>query len=132
MSIAVKVACRLEVTRTLQSAPGDMNIVNLDVATASLSTEDIIVLSLHCCSTGDVPHDNVLDDDTVRWVAGWSAVQVVLLDINSVDGYVLNANVLEKNIGDEAGSVRVRLDAGSVLSVQNDRVGEGYVGDIVV
>ena len=132
MSIAVKVACRLEVTRTLQSAPGDMNVVNLDVATASLSTENIVVLSLLCCSTGDVPHDNVLDDDTVRWVAGWSTVQVVLLDINSVDGYVLNANVLEKDIGDEAGSVRVRLYAGSVLSVQNDRVGEGYVGNIVV
>jgi hypothetical protein len=96
-----------------------MNIVNLDVFTASLSAKDIVVLSLLCRSTGYVPHDNVLDDDAIRWVASRTTVQVVLLNVDAV-------------VGDEASGVRVGLDAGSILGVEDNRVGERYVRHIVV
>ena len=132
LPIAVKVSVRLEVAKTGYTSIVNINIIDGNVLAAARSTQDVVVPTLLCCGTGDVSHNNIGDQNASSRVAGWTAVQVVLLDINSVDGYVLNANVLEKDIGDEAGSVRVRLDAGSVLSVQNDRVGEGYVGNIVV
>jgi len=65
-----------------------------------------------------------LDDDAVRGVASWSTIKVVLLDVNSVDGDVFNANVLVVDVGDETGGVGIRLDAGSVFGVQNNRVCE--------
>jgi hypothetical protein len=132
VSIAIKVAIRLEVTRTLHSAPRNTNIVNSDVTTASLSTKDIVVPSFVCRSAEDIPHGDVLDHDAVGWVASWTAVEVVLLDVDAVDGDVLNADVLEKDVGNKTGGVGVRLDASSILGIEDDGIGKGDVRHVVV
>jgi hypothetical protein len=43
-----------------------------------------------------------------------------LLDVNAVDGDILNPNVFEKNVGDETGGIGVCLDAGAILGVEDN------------
>jgi hypothetical protein len=132
VSIAVKVALRLEIARTLYSTSSNMNVVNRDVAAASFSAKNVIVPCFFCRSAEDVLHGDVLDHDAVCWVAGGTTVEVVLLNVDSVDGNVLDADVFEQDVGDEAGSVGIGLDASSVLGVENDGVCEGNVCHVVV
>lgn len=55
-----------------------------------------------------------------------------MLNVDAVGRNVRNINVLEENIRNKAGGVGITLDARTVLGVQYDRVGEGYIGHVVV
>lgn len=45
--------------------------------------------------------------DTVGWVSGWSAVEVVLLDVYTVDGSAGDGDVLVGDVGNVASRVRL-------------------------
>lgn len=107
MAITVEIPTRLEITRALYSSTCNVHVVNHNVAAAALAAENIVVPSFLGRCTSNVPHGDVLDLDTVGGVACWAAVEVILLDIDSIDGDVLNADVLENNVGDEACCVGV-------------------------
>ena len=110
----------------------DVDIIDGDVLAASGTTQDVVVSALICSSAGNVPDHNVLDKDTCSRVTCWAAVQVVLLNVDSIDRDVLDADVLEQDIVDIAGGILVGLNAGTVLSVQDNGVAENDVRDVVV
>lgn len=95
LAVAVKVTVRLEVAQTRNAPIVNVNIVDGNVLAAARATQDVVVPTLIRGSTSDVSDYNVRDKDTCGRVACWSAVQVVLLDINTIDGDVLNTDVLE-------------------------------------
>jgi hypothetical protein len=132
LAIAVKIARRLEVACTSLGSALDFNVVDRDVLAAAISTENVVVARLGQSRAGDVLDCDVLNQDAVGGVASGAAVEVILLDDEAVAGHVLDTDVLKQNVGDETGSVGVGLDAHAVLGVENDGVGEGDVGHIVV
>lgn len=131
-TVAVKIAECLEIAQTRHASTVHINVIDRDVLAAARSAENIIVPAFLCRSTSDVPDDDVRDADTRSRVAGWAAIEVVLLDIDTVDGDVLDAYVFEKNVVDVASGVLVGFDAGAVLGVQDNRVAEYHVGHVVV
>jgi hypothetical protein len=102
MPITVKVTSRLEITQALLPTSTNVNIIDNDVAAASLSTQNVVVLGLFRRSTSNILNLDILDDDAVRGVSSWSTIEIVLLDIDAVVGDVLDTNVFEDNVGDEA------------------------------
>ena len=132
LPIAVKVSVRLEVAKTGYTSIVNINIVDSNVLAAARSTQDVVVPTLLCCGTGDVSHNNIGDQNASSRVAGWTAVQVVLLDVDTVNRNVLYTDVLEKDVVNVSSGVLISLDARTVLGVQNDRVAEHHVGDVVV
>lgn len=101
----------------------------------------------------NISHCNVFDDDAITGRAGRAAVQIVLLNVDAVVGYVAQGDVsignavphdqFQRDRGkgvweggklpcDIAGGVVVGLDASTVLAVQNDAVLEQDIRDIVV
>ena len=132
MTIAVEIPSSLEITRAFYSSTCDAHIIDHDVAAAAFAAKDVVVPSFLGRSTCDVPHGDILDLDAIGRVTSWTAVEVILLDIDSVDGDILHADVFENDVGDETCGIGVRLDARAVLSVQDNGVGEEDVGDVVV
>jgi hypothetical protein len=122
----------LEVASTRISSTSDVNIVDSEVAAAALSAKNVIVDALLRRGTSYVPHRDILDGNAVRRLTSWSAVEVILLDVDAVDRCVLNANVLEEDVGDKTSSVGVRLDSHAILGVKNHRVRERDVCHVVV
>lgn len=110
----------------------NIDIIDGDVLAAPGTTQDVVISALLRSGSGNVPDHNVLNEDTCSRVTCWATVQVVLLDVDSVDRDVLNADVLEQDVVNVAGGVLVGLDAGTVLGVQDNRVAEDDVGDVVV
>jgi hypothetical protein len=110
----------------------NVDIIDGDILAASRTTQNVVVSTLVCSSAGNIPDHNVLDQDTCSRVTCWATVQVVLLDVDSIDRDVLNTNVLKQDVVDVAGGVLVGLDAGTVLGVQDNRVAEDDVCDVVV
>jgi len=132
VAIAIKVTFRPKVTRTRHTATRNINIINRDVTAASAAAQYVVVPPFLGGCTGYISNSDILNHNTVSRVASRTTIEVILLDIDSVDGNVLHADVLKQNVGNEASGVGVRLDSSSVLGVQNDGVGEGDVGYVVV
>ena len=107
MSVAVKVPHRPEIAQALNPPAGNRHIIDLDVAAALVSAQDVVVPCLLGRSAYNVLHGHVLDGHAVGRVAGWAAVEVILLDVDAVDGNVLQVEVLEPDVGDESGRVGV-------------------------
>jgi hypothetical protein len=131
-TLAIKIASRLEIASARDTTALDINIVDRDVVTASRSAKNVVVAGLRRSRTGDVLNRNVLNDNAIRRVASGASVEVVLLDIDTVYGRILDTNVLEQDVGDKPGCVRVGLDTRTVLCVENHRVGKGDVSHVVV
>jgi hypothetical protein len=129
--IAIEIPIRLEITSTRLPSSLNINIIDVEVLTTSLSTQDVVIPSFLSRSTSNIPNRDILDQHSIRWVARWASVEVILLDVDTVDRNILHADVLEKNVGDEAGGVGVALDARAVFGVQHNRVLEGDVGHVV-
>ena len=70
-----------------------MDILELKVRATALTTEDVIILRISLHSTRNIAHRDVLDDHAIAWVACWSAVKVILLDVDAVDGDVFEGDV---------------------------------------
>ena len=90
---ALEVSLRLEITTAVRPAR-HMDVVELEIRTASLSAKNVVVLRVALSCTGDVLHRNARDDDAIRLVSSWSAIQVVLLDVDAVVRDVGEGDVL--------------------------------------
>jgi hypothetical protein len=132
MSITVKVALRLKVAQALHASATYVNIIDGDIAATVGTAKNVVVPTLLRRSTRNIPDLNVLDDDAVSWISSWPTVQVILLDIDAIYGDILDADILKQDVGDEARSVFVCLDARAVFGVEDDGVCEGYVCYVVV
>lgn len=127
-----RTSTRRVITRTIHPTTRDAHISEHKIAAASTATENIVVSRTCRRRAGEVLEQKVGDDDSVRGGALRSAVQVVLLYIDAVDGDVADEDVAVCDVGDEACSVEVRLDACAVLGVEDLAVGEKDVGNVVV
>lgn len=116
MAVAIKISVCLEVAQTGHSSTMNINIVDGDVLTATCAAKNVIISAFVRRRTSDVSDYNIRDADTSSWVAGWATIEIILLNVNTVDGDILNADILEQDIVDEAGGVLVSLDAGAILS----------------
>lgn len=103
-----------------------------EVLTASIATEDVVGVRVGLDGSGDVLKDNVSDHDTVGGLTSWAAVEVILLDIQTVVGNAGEGDVLVGDVGDGTVGARVGLDAHAVLRVGDDGVLEGDGIDGVV
>lgn len=89
---ANEVACWLYVAAAVGSTD-DINIVESKIRTTTITTEDVVILRVRLRSASDVHHCDIRDNDAVARVAGRPAIEVILLDIDAVDGDVLNVDV---------------------------------------
>jgi hypothetical protein len=131
-TIAIEVATRLEITSTRYTTTLHIDIIDRDVFTAALSTEDVIVACLRCSCTRNILDCNVLNHDAVGWITCWAAIEIVLLNVDTVNGSILDTDVLKQDVGNQAGSVGIGLDACTILCVQYNRIGEGDICHVVV
>lgn len=60
-SIAIKVPLRLEVTCARHSTAPNVDIVDRDVLTASVSTKDVVITTVFRCSSSKISNRNALD-----------------------------------------------------------------------
>ena len=132
MTIAIEISICLEITQTRFAATTHIDIINSNILAAPRAAQNVVVPSLVRSRACHVPDHDVGDADTRRRVTRGAAVEVVLLDIDAVDGDVLHPNVLEQDVVDVPRGVLVCLDARAVLGVQDDRVAEDHVGYVVV
>jgi len=116
-AIAIKVPVSFEIARAWHPSALDVSIVDRDVAATVTSTQNIVVSALFCGGTSDVAHENVFDDDPVCRVTSRAAIQIVLLDVDTINGDVLDTQVLKENVLDQAGGVLIGLDARTILGV---------------
>lgn len=132
MPITIKVTFRLEVTRTLFSTSRNVDVFNRDILATSLSTKNVIIPSLFRRSTLYIPDRNIFDQDAIRRIACRASVQIILLNINTIDRDVLYADVLKQDIRYEPSCIRVSFDPCAVLRIENHGIGERDVGHVVV
>lgn len=132
LPITVEMPSRLKVTRTRHATTRDIHIVNRDITAASITTQDVVIPAFIRSSPSHVADRDVLDHDAVRRIPSRAAVEIILLDVDAVDGDILHTDIFEQDVGYETSGIGIRLDAHSVLGVENDGVGEGYVSHVVV
>lgn len=109
-----------------------IDIVDRDVLAATRTAKNVVVSGLVRRGTGNVPDRDIRDADAGGRVSSWAAVEVVLLNVDTVGGDVFNADVFKQDVLDVSGGVLVGLDTGTVLGVEDNRVGEDYVVYVVV
>lgn len=110
------------VTATGYSSSRNIDILKDKVATATVSTEDVIRFSTITRCAGDILEQEILDYDAIGRDPSWTAIEVVFLYIDSVDGDVGNLDVLVGDVGDEASGSGVCLYARSVLGIDHEAV----------
>lgn len=76
------------VAATCISTASDADVFEGKVRTAVAATEDIVINCIRGHRTRDICKGDVGDRNTVRGCAGGAAIQVVLLDVDAVDGDV--------------------------------------------
>jgi hypothetical protein len=109
-----------------------VDIVEGEIRATAISTQNIVVSGLGLSSAEDVGHGDVLDDDTVCGTSSRSSIEVVLLNIDTIDVDVRDLNIAVLDIGDVAGSVGVGLDSRTILAVEYFAVLEQNIGNVVV
>jgi hypothetical protein len=70
-------------------ATSDRDVSEGEIRTRTLSTENVVVLRSRGGSSSDVLEEQALNEDAVGRVSSWTAVEVVLLHINAVNGDTL-------------------------------------------
>lgn len=98
VAIAVEISRSPEVARTVLSTTGKMHILHGDVTAAALATQNIVVLGLLERRARNISHDDIADLDAVGRMTGRPAVEVVLLDVDAVDGRIFNADVFKQDV----------------------------------
>jgi hypothetical protein len=102
------------------------------VGARSLTAEDVDIKTLSSDATLDVLDGEASNRDTSGGLAGRAAVQVVLLDDDTVLGNVLEGDVGVADAGDRAGGARDSLDADTVVGVGDGGVADDDVLDNIV
>lgn len=105
LAITVKVPLCPEVARTRLSTSRNMHVIKREITATSLSTQNIVVASLARRRAPDILHGDILDLDAIRRLSRWATVEVVLLNINTIDGDILQKDILEQNIRNGTRSV---------------------------
>ena len=128
-----KVTHRLHVTRVVYPSH-NLDVVESEIRTGSLPTKDIVICrpSRRICRSCNVGHGDIRNDHTIGRIASRSAVQVILLDIETIDRYILDVYVLIGDVCNIAGGIVVCLDTRTVLAVEDRRVLKYDVGNVVV
>lgn len=117
MSITVEVAVCLEIARALHTSAGDVNIIDRDVTAATLAAQNVVIPAFFRSGASDVSDCDVLDYNTIGRVASGTAIEVVLLNVDTIDGDISDIYVFEEYVGDETSCVGVRLDSRSVFGI---------------
>ena len=76
------------------------NIRESEAGAAIITTEDIVVIGIIGASTGDISESNVTDADAVGGLPSGAAIEIVLLDVDTVVGDTGHGNVLINNVAD--------------------------------
>ena len=84
---AYKVPIPREVAARVR-ATSDVDVIECEVTAVTITAQDVVILCITLRCTSDVLHRDVRDDDTAGRKAGWTAIEIVLLDVDAVDGYV--------------------------------------------
>lgn len=95
----LEVATRLHIARAVGSS-SDVDVAEGEIRATTISTKNIVVFGFRLSSTADAGHGDVLDDDTVGGDSGWASVEVILLDVNTIDRDVRYLNVAIFNAGE--------------------------------
>lgn len=113
---------------------GGLTTGNVDTPGPSraLGAENVDVGTRGGHSTLNVGESDISDGNTSSWLTSWAAVEVILLDDNTVLGNVGEGDVLVGNAGDGSSSTGDGLDADTVLRVLNGGGQDLDVGDSVV
>ena len=128
----LRATARRVVAAACLTTTSDRNTREAKVRAAVTATENVVVHAIVSDSTSHIDERDAGNVDTVGGVASSTAVQVILLDINTVVSDARQGDVLVDNVGDTASGVGVGLDTATVLTVNNLGVLEGHGVDDVV
>lgn len=113
-SVGGKVAARVS-TR-------DSHIRKSEVGTAAVTAKNIIIVRVTLHASRDILKHQARDIDAISRLAGWAAIQVVLLHIQSIIADIAQRNIAVRDIAHAARGVRIGLDADAILAVNHHRV----------
>lgn len=108
------------------------DVLEFEVGARSTSTKNIVIDRTSNRGTRDTAKIDSPDDNAICWLAGWPAVQVVLLNNKAILGDATHLDVGVCDVLDKAGGAGVGLDAASVATVGDGRIREGNSRDDVV
>lgn len=112
------------VVAAIAATASDAHSIKHKVGAAVISTENVIILTVTHRSC-NIYESDIGNGDSVRRFTGRTAIQVVLLHIDTVVANVGQGDVLVANVVDLAGLTRVSLDSTTVLAADHLRIGEG-------
>lgn len=113
------------IVAAVAATTGDADIFKHKVRAAAITTENVVILAI-AHSTSDINEGDVLNLNAIGRLAGRTAVEVILLDIDTVVGDAGDGDVLVTNVGHLTGGSGVRFDSASIRAVDDLRVGEGH------
>jgi hypothetical protein len=140
----ITAAMSFDIQRLAGSTAGDVHATGALLSTSdgvtrpspvgarSLTAKYVVVETLSSNGTLDVLDGKTGDRDTSGGLAGRRAVQVVLLDDDTVLGDVLEGDVLVGDTGDGTSGARDGLNADTVVGVDDGGVGDDDVLDDIV
>lgn len=83
----------LNIARAVGSS-SDVNVVEGEIWATIISTKNIVIFGFRLSSTANVGHGDVLDDDTIGGFSGWTSVEVILLDVDTIDRDVRDLDIV--------------------------------------
>jgi hypothetical protein len=104
-----------------------MQIREGKISATPIAAQDKIVLRSSNCSTFNIMHRDPGDNNAIAGNPCRTAVQIVLLNINSINRNTTNCDVRVRDIGNETCGIKISLDAGTVLRVYDRAVCEPTV-----
>jgi len=84
----------------------NVNILKVEIRATTISTEDVVVISVLCCRTDDVLHGYISDNHAIGRYPSWATVKVVLLDIKAVSRSIHDADI---PVGDAGRAVSIYI-----------------------
>jgi hypothetical protein len=119
-----RASIRRVVTCASNPPASDRDPIEFKVRTAAITTQNVVVTTGWQDGSGYILEHQIFDLDAVGRGADRAAVQVVLLDVQTVPGGPTHVDVLVGNATDETGCVVVGLDTHAVFRGYKDRVGK--------
>lgn len=109
-------SCRI-VARTGHFTSSNLNVQKSNVTTTSATTKHVIVSGAGRGCSNHILEQDILNNDTIRWISRWASIKVILLYVDSIGIDIGEFNVAICDVGDETGGIVISLNASSVRGI---------------
>ena len=120
------------IARASDTTTCDMNALEREIRATATTAQNIVVSPCRRRSTGDIRERQSINGNTVGRFTSRSSIEVILLNINPVDRYTRESDILIDDICDRSCGPRVGFDSATILAVRDLGIGEGDPIDCII